>query len=743
MVPLLLLPFCTLAAVPDLPTPTDRPQRMPLVPLSTQESAHRDSLTRYGVGLLRQRNELPVDALTEFEAAARQAPDAPEPLRPLVNLYAELGREPAAIRTARRILELDPKDAATGHRLGQLLYESKKYAEAVSALQQAAASPRIQKQYAIRFGLLRDLARAAEAAADWANATQALDAGLALAASHRAGLLKSGEFESAQDLERQLAQIQEAQGRAHTARREFAEAVEAYVAAAKRYADPQRAHDPDAADRLADHLSRVLAARGEPAAAADALARYLELGPLSPEPYQRYADLLRQAGRSGQVLPALSALSQRHPTIEAIQWVRIAEDAVRSPVAADHAFRAVARSTQNPAAFPVIVRYYRQSNRPRELLELADELFRAIHATNARDTQDHKKPPRPEDVVRVRALTAAMKQEPGLSRQLLQAMESPPRRTTPFTTDTWELVGWLARRDGQTILAERAFREATSSGTNQEAAAQLLELLAKQRKWTAIRSECARLITLHRGNRPLVYEIYLARALAELGHADEALRTVSELSVRAEGVVWKRLQRVRILNILGRHTEAVSECQAILKDHPSPADAASIRYQLADSYGYLKQYLKAEAELRIVLDHDPDDMMALNNLGYNLADQNRKLGEAESRIRRAIELDRDERLRLGNAEPQSGIYLDSLGWVLFRREKFEEAYTILEQATRLPDSGMDAVVWDHLGDTAFRLGKKQRAQEAWSKAESLYTNTRLGQEGGRLEELRRKLKLVE
>ncbi|MCZ2341519.1 MAG: tetratricopeptide repeat protein, partial [Bacteroidales bacterium] len=225
--------------------------------------------------------------------------------------------------------------------------------------------------------------------------------------------------------------------------------------------------------------------------------------------------------------------------------------------------------------------------------------------------------------------------------------------------------------------------------------------------------------------------------------AEEALRTVSELSVRAEGVVWKRLQRVRILNILGRHAEAVTECQAILKDFPAPADAASIRYQLAESYGHLKQYLKAEAELRMVLEHDPDDVLALNNLGYNLADQNRKLAEAESRIRRAIALDRDERLRLGNPEPQNGIYLDSLGWVLFRREKFEEAFTVLEQATQMPDSGNDAVVWDHLGDTAFRLGKKQRAQEAWSKAESLYTNSRFGQEGGRLEELRRKLKLVE
>lgn len=740
MVPLLLLPFCSLAAVPDLPPPTDRPVRVPFTPPTAEEAAKRESLTRYGVGLLRQRNERPVDALAELETASRLAPEVAAPLRPLVSLYVELGRDPAAIRTARRILELEPDDAATGHQLGQLLYESKQFSEAVPVLKQAAASPRIASQYAVRFGLLRDLARAAESAADWPSALPALEEAGKLAVDHRTALLRSDEFESARDLDRQLAQIQEAIGRTHTAQKEFTRAVEAYAAAAKRYADPQGAHDPDAAARLASNLSRVLEAKGEPAAAAEALARYLARGPRSPEPYQRYADLLRQAGRGEQVLAALTGLQQQHPTIEAIHWVRIAEDGARNPAAADRAFQVVARTTRDHAVFPVLVHYYRQSNRPEGLLALMDELFRTVHSESQREA--NPKPPRPEDVARVRALTAAIKAEPGLSPQLLRTLAS-ERGNTPFVSETWELLGWLARRDGQIIPAERAFREATSTGTNLEAAAQLLELLTEQRKWTAIRSECARLIGLSRGSRPLLYEIYQARALAELGHADEALRTVSELSVRAEGVVWKRLQRVRILNILGRHTEAVAECLAILEDHPSPADAAQTRYQLADSYGGLKQYLKAEAELRFVLDRDPDDLLALNNLGYNLADQNRKLAEAETLIRRAIALDRSERLRLGNPEPASGTYLDSLGWVLFRRGQYQEALAVLEHAAQLPDSGTDAIVWDHLGDTAFRLGKNQRAREAWSKAATLLTNSRLGREGGRLDEVRRKLKQVE
>ena len=132
----------------------------------------------------------------------------------------------------------------------------------------------------------------------------------------------------------------------------------------------------------------------------------------------------------------------------------------------------------------------------------------------------------------------------------------------------------------------------------------------------------------------------------------------------------------------------------------------------------------------------------LNNLGYHLADQSRKLPEAETMIRRAIDLDREERLRVyGTPEVDRGTYLDSLGWVLFRKGELERACELLSKAAQLPDSAPDAVVWDHLGDVQYRLDRKDDAKKSWAKAEELYKDSHLGREAGRLDEVGKKRKL--
>ena len=718
-------------AVPDVPPPADRPVRVPAVPLSPAEAARREAVARYGVGHLRRQDDLPVDAVAEFETAGQLAPGDPEPLRPLVDLYAELGRDPAAIRTARKVLELDPDDADTGHRLGELLFEANDFAAATAALTQAAASPRLADRPAVRFGILRDLGRSAAAAGDWPAAETALRDALAVTADHRPALLRTDAFATPQDLDRETAEVREKLGTALTRGGQWEAAADAYAAAAEQFA---AADAPQAAARLGWNLADVLAEKGDPAAAVQALVPFLALGPRSPDPYQKLADLLRRAGRPGDVVPTLARLSRAHPSVEAIRWVIYAEEGDRNPGATDRSFRATAVKTDDPKAFfPVAVAYYLRAGRSRELLALIDEVYRIARPAD---------PPADADAVaRSRALTDAVQQAPAATAALLGAIDA---AGGDHQADTWELVGWLARRDGRADAAEQAFRQATRRG-NTDAAGPLLELLATRRKWADLRTECRRLIAASGPTRPLMVDVYLAQALAELGQGDDALKAIADLpnQVTADGRVWAELQRARVLNVLGRHAEAVAECERIMADHPRPADVVKVRYQLADALAGRNEYARAEAELRAVLDHDPDDVLALNNLGYNLADQGRKLAEAEALIRRAIAVDRAERRRLGEPEPESGVYLDSLGWVLFRRGQLDEARTVLERAVARPDSGSDAVVWDHLGDVAFRTGDADRAREAWTTAESLYRNSRAGREDGRLDEVRRKLRLAD
>jgi len=95
---------------------------------------------------------------------------------------------------------------------------------------------------------------------------------------------------------------------------------------------------------------------------------------------------------------------------------------------------------------------------------------------------------------------------------------------------------------------------------------------------------------------------------------------------------------------------------------------------------------------------------ACNYLGYMWADRNENLDEAEKLIRRALKLD-----------PGNGSYLDSLGWVLFRKGQYEEALTHLLSAAAALETP-DPIVWDHIGDTYEKLGKIAEAVLYWQRA---------------------------
>ena len=76
--------------------------------------------------------------------------------------------------------------------------------------------------------------------------------------------------------------------------------------------------------------------------------------------------------------------------------------------------------------------------------------------------------------------------------------------------------------------------------------------------------------------------------------------------------------------------------------------------------------------------------MALNFLGYLLADHDRRL-RPEALILKALVHD-----------PDNGAYIDSLGWVYYRLGRLPEARIQLERAVDL--TGGDPVVREHLGD---------------------------------------------
>jgi len=132
-------------------------------------------------------------------------------------------------------------------------------------------------------------------------------------------------------------------------------------------------------------------------------------------------------------------------------------------------------------------------------------------------------------------------------------------------------------------------------------------------------------------------------------------------------------------------------------------EKTSVNFLRGAMYERMKNLPSAEAEFRKVLALDPNNAGALNYLGYMLADRNVRLEEARDLIVKALE-----------KEPNTGAYLDSLGWVNFRLNRLPEAEENLRQA--LMSMSRDPTVHDHLAEVYFREGKFREAIQQWQSS---------------------------
>ncbi len=109
-----------------------------------------------------------------------------------------------------------------------------------------------------------------------------------------------------------------------------------------------------------------------------------------------------------------------------------------------------------------------------------------------------------------------------------------------------------------------------------------------------------------------------------------------------------------------------------------------------------------EMDLRAILDKDPNNSQALNALGYTLADRTDRFDEAYDLIKRALEI-----------SPDDYFVLDSMGWILYRQGRLDEAIEFLSKAL----SGKnDPEIAAHLGEVLWVKGDKEAAQAIWDTA---------------------------
>jgi tetratricopeptide (TPR) repeat protein len=193
-----------------------------------------------------------------------------------------------------------------------------------------------------------------------------------------------------------------------------------------------------------------------------------------------------------------------------------------------------------------------------------------------------------------------------------------------------------------------------------------------------------------------------ASVLSDLGKTDQAVAETRKLmDGKNDREIY--LSLADIYEKAKNFTEMGKVLDAAENLSQSSEEKQNVSFRRGAMFERMKNYSAAEAEFRKVLAISPENDAALNYLGYMLADRNIRLEEAREMISKAVA-----------HEPNSGAYLDSLGWVYFRLNKFPEAEDKLREALRY--MSRDPTVHDHLAEVYFHEGKIREAIAQWQSS---------------------------
>ncbi|MBI5865043.1 MAG: tetratricopeptide repeat protein, partial [Planctomycetes bacterium] len=151
---------------------------------------------------------------------------------------------------------------------------------------------------------------------------------------------------------------------------------------------------------------------------------------------------------------------------------------------------------------------------------------------------------------------------------------------------------------------------------------------------------------------------------------------------------------------------ALETCERAIKQL---ADLGSeVEWNLIQTQGDIHQAAGREREYAQILERIWRRNRAspgLNNdLGYTWLELGMNYEQAFRMIRRAVA-----------ADPLRAAYLDSLGWAHYKLGRFDQAYAVQSRSVRLR-AGNDADQYDHFGDIAWRLNKREEAVKHWKTA---------------------------
>lgn len=206
-------------------------------------------------------------------------------------------------------------------------------------------------------------------------------------------------------------------------------------------------------------------------------------------------------------------------------------------------------------------------------------------------------------------------------------------------------------------------------------------------------------------------QLRIAVLLDKQGKLDDALQRLRELQA-SDSDYGEVLRDAYLLEaeLLARHERHEDALDAFARGLQIFEDDPELLYVRAMAFERLGRLDAAEADLRRLIEIDPENADALNALGYTLADRTDRYQEALELIQRAIKL-----------KPDTPAIIDSLGWVSYRLGRIEEALRHLRRAF---EQQRDAEVAAHLGEVLWVSGAKEEARAIWRQGREIDPDNR-------------------
>ncbi len=260
-------------------------------------------------------------------------------------------------------------------------------------------------------------------------------------------------------------------------------------------------------------------------------------------------------------------------------------------------------------------------------------------------------------------------------------------------------LGFAYQEIGQHDKAIASFEEARKLSPDDPAVAgYLVEANIAAKRYAAAVDAAKSALSQHPNDLRLTR--LQAQALRQNGKADQGIALLEEAVKHHEDDPVAYISLAQAYSDADRGVQAVKVLQDAQAKFPSDD---GIAFELGSTFDKQKKFAEAESAFRQVLARDPENAIALNYLGYMLAERGERLDESVGYLKRALQV-----------EPENPSYLDSLGWAYFKADKLDLAETNLKRAAEQLKT--NSVIQEHYGQVLFKLGRYDEAIAAWTRA---------------------------